>query len=90
MAYLKKITAASRPPQWGPWNSAHFQSQGARDGFLRTVADTEDSGWLAEATPNEAKSAQVRWVSGRFLRLNDLAYSHGGRITGFAQVKAQR
>ncbi len=24
--------------------------------------------------------AQVRWRPGRFLRLNDVAYAHGGRI----------
>jgi hypothetical protein len=30
--------------------------------------------------PGDSLGAQVRWRPGRFLRLNDVAYSHGGRI----------
>ena len=90
MTYVKKITAAVRASQWGPWISAHFQSEGARNVFLDTVAKADDCGWNAQALPHDAKGAQVRWLPGKFLRLNDLAYSHGGRIRGLAQVKNQR
>ena len=90
VTYIKKITASVRASQWGPWTPANFQSEGARDQFLDTVAKTDDCGWNAEAMPHDAKSAQVRWLPGKFLRLNDLAYSHGGRINGLAQVKNQR
>jgi hypothetical protein len=30
--------------------------------------------------PHDGLGAQVRWRPGRFLRLNDVAYAHGGRI----------
>jgi len=90
VTYVKKITAAVRASQWGPWIPAHFQSEDARDVFLDTVAKADDCGWNAQATPDDAKSARVRWLPGKFLRLNDLAYSHGGRIIGTAQIKNQR
>lgn len=81
VAYLRKMTPADRSSDWGPWAAAHFLTESGRDGFLESVARTEDSGWLAEATPRDGRGAQVRWLPGRFLRLNDLAYQHGGRIT---------
>jgi len=65
---------------WGPWSAAWFQTEDARDGFVCSVAETLDGGWDAEVMPDDGLGAQVRWRHGRFLRLNDLAYSHGGRI----------
>lgn len=65
---------------WGSWAVARFQTEFARDGFVCSVAETPDGGWDAEVTPDDGLGAQVRWRPGRFLRLNDLAYSHGGRI----------
>lgn len=65
---------------WGPWAAARFQSEDARDGFVCTVANTKDDGWDAEVMPDDGLGAQVRWRPGRFLRLNDVAYAHGGRI----------
>jgi len=80
VAYERKFAPAERSSDFGPWSAAHFQSERDRDGFLESVAKTEDSGWIAEATLDDHRGAQVRWLPGRFLRLNDLAYSHGGRI----------
>jgi hypothetical protein len=65
---------------WGPWAAARFQTEDARDGFVCSVADTHDGGWDAEVVPGDGLGARVRWRTGRFLRLNDVAYSHGGRI----------
>ena len=65
---------------WGPWTAARFQTEDARDGFICSVANTHDDGWGAEAMPDDGLGAQVRWRPGRFLRLNDVAYAHGGRI----------
>ena len=66
--------------EWGPWAVARFQTEDARDGFVCTVANSQDGGWGAEAIPDDNLGAQVRWLPGRFLRLNDVAYAHGGRI----------
>jgi hypothetical protein len=30
--------------------------------------------------PDDGLGAKVRWRPGRFSRLNDVAYAHGGRI----------
>jgi len=30
--------------------------------------------------PDDDLGAEVRWRRGQFLRLNDVAYAHGGRI----------
>jgi hypothetical protein len=65
---------------WGPWTAARFQTEDARDGFVRSVANAQDGGWDAEAMPDDGLGAQTRWRPGRFLGLNDLAYAHGGRI----------
>jgi hypothetical protein len=80
MAHVRKLPASDRSNEWGRWTSAWFQSVDARDGFLRSVADAPDGGWSAEAIPDDGLGAQVRWLPGRFLRLNDVAYAHGGRI----------
>jgi hypothetical protein len=68
------------PNNWGPWSPVQFQTEAARDNFLRSVAATQDEGWVAQAMPNEGRAAQVRWRPQRFLGLNDIAYAHGGRI----------
>jgi hypothetical protein len=65
---------------WSPSTPAHFPNQAARYEFLRAVAMTADSAWLAEPMPGDDRGALVRWRPGGFLRLNDLAYAHGGRI----------
>lgn len=80
MAHVRKLPVGGPSVDWGPWTTAWFQSESARDGFICSVADTHDGGWDAEATPDDGLRAQVRWRPGRFLRLNDMAYAHGGRI----------
>ena len=80
MTSSRKILPGEFPNDFGPWAFAHFQSRGARDNFLDSVALAQDSGWGAEALMGDVRGARVRWRRGGFLRLNDLAYSHGGRI----------
>ena len=64
-----------------PWTAAHFQSQGIRDRFLLSAAATLPA-LDVEVKPmvDEVRGALVRWRPGQFLRLNDIAYAHGGRI----------
>jgi hypothetical protein len=80
MAHVRKPPASGPSIDWGPWAAARFQTEDARDGFVCSVADTQDGGWDAEVIPGDGLGAHVRWRPGRFLRLNDVAYSHGGRI----------
>jgi hypothetical protein len=65
---------------WGPWSVARFQTEQARDGFVFSVANAQDSGWRAEVMPDDGLGAHASWKPGRFLGLNDVAYAHGGRI----------
>ena len=80
MTHLKKPHFRDNLDSWGPWAAARFQTEGARNGFLFAIADAHDTGWGAKALANDGCGAQVRWLPGRFLRLNDVAYAHGGRI----------
>ena len=77
---MRKIRTSEIQDNWGPWAAVRFQTEGARNGFLSAIADAHDTGCGAEALANNGCSAQVRWLPGRFLRLNDVAYAHGGRI----------
>jgi hypothetical protein len=65
---------------WSPWSAERFQTEEARDGFVGSVANAQDSGWGEEVIPDDGLGAQARWRPGRFLGLNDVAYAHGGRI----------
>ena len=80
MVHHRKIPADEMADDWGPWAPTRFQTRAARDGFLASVEHAQDSGWGAEAMSEDELGAQVRWRRGGFLRLNDLAYAHGGRI----------
>jgi hypothetical protein len=80
MVWSRKIRQEDLPDEWSTWVYAHFQSQAARDGFMDSVALFHDTGWCAKAMPRDVRGARVCWRKGSFLRLNDLAYAHGGRI----------
>jgi hypothetical protein len=80
MASSRKIPPEEIPIEWSTWACARFQSQDARDDFVTSVAHRQDAGWRAEALTRDVRGARVCWRKGCFLRLNDLAYAHGGRI----------
>ncbi|HEX4825411.1 MAG TPA: hypothetical protein VFV19_13995 [Candidatus Polarisedimenticolaceae bacterium] len=80
MAYVRKPVLSGQSIDWRPWAVARFRTEYARDGFLCAIANTTESGWDAAVMPDDGLGAQVRWRPGWFLRLNDLAYFHGGRI----------
>ncbi len=62
------------------WTTACFQTQEARDRFLRVAATLPASDVEVEPMYDESRSALVRWRPGKFLGLNDVAYAHGGKI----------
>ena len=63
-----------------PWAAAHFQTQEIRDRFLHVAATLPTPDVEVQPMLNEIRGASVRWRPGQFLRLNDIAYAHGGRI----------
>lgn len=63
-----------------PWTSAHFRTQEARDRFLHVAATLPARDVEVQPMLDEVRGALVRWRVGQFLRLNDIAYAHGGRI----------
>jgi hypothetical protein len=67
-------------PGFLPWAAARFQTEEARDRFLRAVATRPTNEVEGEPMPDEDRAARVRWRPGHFLGLNDVAYAHGGRI----------
>ena len=67
-------------PDFVPWTTAHFQTQGIRDRFLHVAGALPASDVEAEPMLDDDRSAMVRWRPGQFLRLNDIVYAHGGRI----------
>lgn len=66
--------------EFGPWTPAHFHTEETRDQFLHDAATLPSCDVEVEPMTDEARSALVRWRPGLFLRLNDIAYAHGGRI----------
>ena len=72
MTYLKKPLGGEFLNEWGPWAPVRFQSQGARDDFLFSVASRGEGRFSAEAMRDDVRGAQVRWRPGSFLRLNDI------------------
>lgn len=80
MAHVRKFPPSRPLIDWGPWSVARFQTEVARDRFVCSVANAQDSGWRAEVMPDDRLGANTCWQPGRFLSLNDVAYAHGGRI----------
>lgn len=65
---------------FAPWTTAHFHTQEIRDRFVRAAATLPACEVEVEPMLDVARGALVRWRPGQFLRLNDMAYAHGGRI----------
>jgi hypothetical protein len=65
---------------WAAPTVARFPDQQARDGFLRSVAARDDSGWDVKPADDDDRAAWVRWREGHFLGLNDMAYAQHGCI----------
>ena len=65
---------------FGPWASAHFPTEATRDRFLCDAATLPTCDVEVAPMLDEVRGALVRWHPGQFLRLNDIAYAHGGRI----------
>ena len=80
MPYIRKTPFRDLAGEFRPWAPVRFRTEGARDEFLHAVACTCNVAWGAEAATGDGLGARVRWRRGSFLRLNDLAYAHGGRI----------
>ena len=80
MRRVTKSFATAAADVWGPWAPVRFPTMGARDEFLVSVAARADGAWSGQALIGDARGARVRWRPGSFLRLNDVAYAHGGRI----------
>jgi len=68
------------PAEFVPWAAAHFQTEEFRDRFIRAVATLPECDAEVEPMRGVVRGALIRWRPGQFLRLNDLAYAHGGRI----------
>lgn len=77
-------------PDFVPWTTARFQTEEARDRFLGVVATRSTNEVEGEPMPDEGRGARVRWRPGQFLGLNDVAYTHGGRITVAASGRRRR
>lgn len=77
---MKKETVPASSAEFGPWTAARFHTQEARDHFLVAFAALRTDEVEAVGMPGEGRGALVRWRPGKFLRLNDVAHGHGGRI----------
>lgn len=80
MVQIRKPPKYNPPPEFVPWTIACFHTEEARDGFLRAAATLPVDDVEVKPVHGESCRASVRWRSGKFLGLNDVAYAHGGRI----------
>jgi hypothetical protein len=80
VAHRKQVFKSHAMGDWAAPTVAQFPDEESRDGFLRSVAASEDSSWEVKAVPEDGRVAWVRWRAGHFLSLNDIAYSQHGRI----------
>ncbi len=78
--HIRKPPKHKPLPEFVPWTTACFQTQEARDRFLRVAATLPVGDVEVEPMHGKSRVASVRWRPGKFLRLNDVAHAHGGRI----------
>ena len=78
--HIRKSPKLSPLAEFVPWATACFQTEEARDRFLRVAATLPASDVEVKPMHDESRRASVRWRPGKFLGLNDVAYAHGGRI----------
>lgn len=76
----KKVPLHIPLVEFVPWTAAHFLTEAGRDRFLAAVATQQTTEVEVLPMPDESRGALVRWLPGKFLGLNDVAYAHGGRI----------
>jgi hypothetical protein len=80
LAHRKAAVKSNPAGDWAAPTIARFPDRESRDGFLRSVTAREDHAWEVKAIPADDRAAWVRWRSGHFLGLNDVAYAQHGRI----------
>ncbi len=78
--HIRKPPKHKPLPEFVPWTTAYFQTQEARDRFLRVAATLPVGDVEVQPMHGDSRVASVRWRPGKFLRLNDVAHAHGGRI----------
>ncbi len=78
--HIRKPPKHKPLPEFVPWTTACFQTQEARDRFLRVAATLPVGDVEVQPMHGDSRVASVRWRPGKFLRLNDVAHAHGGRI----------
>jgi hypothetical protein len=80
MALPKRKVKKYLERDWAPPTVARFPDEASRDGFLRSVAGSSTDQWDVKPVADDVRLASVRWRSGHFLGLNDMAYAQQGRI----------
>ena len=78
--HIRKPPKHIQPAEFGLWTIASFPTQEARDRFLRVAATLPANAIEVEPMLDESRGVLVRWLPGKFLGLNDIAYAHGGKI----------
>lgn len=78
--HIRKALKNTPPEAFVPWTTVSFQTEEARDRFLLVAANLPASDVEVEPLLDQCRGASVRWRLGKFLALNDVAHSHGGRI----------
>lgn len=78
--YIRKPPKYSPQADFGPWTTAFFDTEEARDSFLRIAETRLANDVEVKSLSDHRRRAAVRWRPGKFLGLNDVAYAHGGRI----------
>jgi hypothetical protein len=68
------------PDDWSLWTVVRFANPDGRDRFLGATADSANDHWEAKPFAHDGLLVRVRWRTGRFQRLRDVANDYGGRV----------